>query len=88
MVNTSFAIWNESGTLLYGPANINTLFSGFGGPCQTTNDGDPIVLYDALADRWMLSQLALPNSPSGPFYECIAMDKDGNIALGYSVSST
>ena len=44
-----------------------------GGPCETTNDGDPIVLYDELADRWMLSQFALPNYPSGPFYQCIAV---------------
>ena len=75
MVNISFAIWNKSGTLLFGPANINTLFAGFGGPCQTTNDGDPIVMYDEQADRWMLSQFALPNFPDGPFYECIAVSQ-------------
>ncbi len=33
-VNVAFAIWNKTGTKLYGPANINTLWSGFGGPCQ------------------------------------------------------
>ena len=75
MVNISFAIWDKSGTLLFGPANNNTLFSGFGGPCETTNNGDPIVLYDEQADRWMLSQFALPNFPNGPFYECIAVSQ-------------
>ncbi|HLF37052.1 MAG TPA: hypothetical protein VI520_03860, partial [Anaerolineales bacterium] len=45
-VNLSFAIWDKSGQLLYGPANLNTLWQGFGGPCETTNNGDPIVLYD------------------------------------------
>ncbi|HSB13129.1 MAG TPA: Ig-like domain-containing protein [Bryobacteraceae bacterium] len=74
-VNLAFAIYNKSGTLLYGPANINTLFSGFGGPCQTRNDGDPIVLYDHLADRWLISQFALPNFPFGPFYQCIAISQ-------------
>lgn len=75
MINLMFAIYDKSGNLLYGPANTNTLWSGFGGPCETTNDGDPIVLYDQLADRWMMSQFALPNFPSGPFHQCIAVSQ-------------
>ena len=74
-VNLSFQIWDKSGNSLYGPASGNTLWSGFGGPCQTTNDGDPIVLYDPLADRWLMSQFALPNYPNGPFYQCIAISQ-------------
>ncbi len=77
-VNLSFAIWDKNGTLLYGPANTNTLWSGFGGPCEIKNNGDPIVLYDAAADRWLISQFALPNYPSGPFYECIAVSQTGD----------
>lgn len=75
VVNVSFAIWDKTGTLLYGPADLNTIFDGFGGACETTNDGDPIVLYDHLADRWLISQFALPNFPRGPFYECIAISQ-------------
>ncbi len=74
-VNLSFAIWDRQGNLLYGPANINTLWQGFGGACETQNDGDPVVLYDHLADRWMISQFALPNYPFGPFYQCIAVSQ-------------
>ena len=44
-----------------GRAAPSTLWTGFGGPCETRNDGDAIVLYDHLADRWVVSQLALPN---------------------------
>jgi hypothetical protein len=72
-VNLTLAIYSKTGTLLYGPTNGNTIFSGFGGPCQTRNDGDPIALYDEGADRWLLSQFALPNYPNGPFYQCIAV---------------
>ena len=82
-VNLSFAVYSKgSGTtppaLLYGPAAANTLWAGFGGPCETRNDGDPIVRYDHLADRWVMSQLAIPNNflgilLFGPFYECIAV---------------
>lgn len=74
-VNVSFAVWDKNGNLLYGPAAGNTLWEGFGGPCETSNDGDPIVLYDRLADRWFMSQFALPNYPKGPFYQCIAVSQ-------------
>ena len=82
-VNLSLAIWEldrdlHTATLVYAPVNGNTLWAGFGGPCQTSNDGDPIVLYDHLADRWLISQFALPNYPSGPFYQCIAVSQTGD----------
>ncbi|MFL5731609.1 MAG: dockerin type I domain-containing protein, partial [Chloroflexia bacterium] len=68
-VNLSYQIWNKSGTSLLGPNNGNNIFSGFGGACQTTNAGDPVVLYDPLADRWLLSQFTSAN----PYGECIAI---------------
>ena len=81
MTNLSFAVWRRSDleannfAPVLGPANNNTLWQGFGGPCQKTNDGDPIVLYDHLADRWLMSQFALPRYPRGPFYQCIAVSQ-------------
>ena len=77
-VNKTLAIYSRTGALLYGPASGNTIWAGFGGPCETQNDGDPIVLYDELADRWLLTQFALPNNLAGvlllaPFYQCIAV---------------
>jgi PKD repeat protein len=78
MVNLSFAIYERDGNKLYGPAANNTLWQGFGGACESTNDGDPVVLYDHLADRWLMSQFALPNFPRGPFYQCIAVSKTGD----------
>jgi hypothetical protein len=83
MVNLSFAVWDRSGNLLMGPMNSNTIWSGFGGPCETTNDGDPIVFYDHLSDRWVLSQFALPNYPSGPFYECVAVSQTADPTGAY-----
>ncbi|MBI2818351.1 MAG: hypothetical protein HYX73_00080, partial [Acidobacteria bacterium] len=75
MVNLAYKIWDRNGNTLMGPSNINTLWQGFGGPCQSTNDGDPVVLYDHLADRWFMSQFALPRFPRGPFYQCIAVSQ-------------
>lgn len=73
MVNMGFAIWDKSGNLLYGPVDNITLWDGFNGPWSNTNDGDPVVVYDEYADRWVATQFALPNYPSGPFYELIAV---------------
>ena len=78
IVNLSFAIWDKFGAKLYGPVDTNTLWQGFGGPCETTNDGDPIALYDHLAGRWLMSQFALPRFPRGPFYQCVAVSQTGD----------
>jgi hypothetical protein len=72
MVNLSFQIWNKNGTSLYGPANTNTLWAGFGGQCETRNDGDPIVLYDQFSDRWLMSQFTADTAAT-TFYECVAV---------------
>ena len=72
-VNLAFAVYSKTGTRLYGPADGSTLWTGFGGPCELDNDGDPVVLYDPISNRWMFSQFALPNYPSGPFWQCIAV---------------
>jgi hypothetical protein len=65
VVNASIAIWNKSGTLLYGPKPTNTLFAGFGGPCETSNDGDAKLRYDTLAGRFVLVQFAYFTPPYG-----------------------
>jgi uncharacterized repeat protein (TIGR01451 family) len=82
-INLHFAIWRidktlNTATLVYGPVPGNTLFQGFGGACENTNNGDPITLYDPLAQRWFMSQFALPNWPYGPFYECVAVSQTAN----------
>ena len=83
-VNLSFAVFNRSGSLAYGPFNGNQLWNTqTASPCYQTNDGDPIVLYDELADRWLLSQFALPNFPFGPYYQCIAVSTGSNPAGSY-----
>ena len=54
IVNTDFAVFNKTGTALFGPVPINTLWSGFGGGCQTNNDGDPVAIYDPIANEWQV----------------------------------
>ncbi|MBI5085578.1 MAG: hypothetical protein HZB13_13380 [Acidobacteria bacterium] len=52
------------------PKNGNVLWQGFGGPCEKYNDGDPIVQYDQLANRWVLTQFAVSASP---YTQCVAV---------------
>jgi hypothetical protein len=70
-VNASFAVFNKStGALISGPTAGNAFWSGFGGSCQTTNDGDIEIRYDQLADRWVAGQLVIE---SAPYMYCIAV---------------
>ncbi|MCB1583770.1 MAG: fibronectin type III domain-containing protein, partial [Xanthomonadales bacterium] len=70
MTNLFFAVFDKAGTVLYGPAANNTVWSGFGGACEAENSGDPIVLYDQISDRWLLSQF----TSAGPdYYNCVAV---------------
>jgi hypothetical protein len=72
MVNLHFQIFNKTGTALTPVAPNNTLWAGFGGACQTQNAGDPIVLHDQMADRWLLTQFT--SSPvGGLYYNCVAL---------------
>jgi hypothetical protein len=82
-VNLSMAVWHldrttNSATLVYGPASGSAIWAGFGGLCETTNQGDPIVLYDHLAGRWLMSQFAFTTTNPGPYYECIAISQTGD----------
>lgn len=72
-VNLSYAVYDRQGNLVSGPFNGNALWSGFGGICETRNSGDPIVLYDHLADRWLMSQFAFdwPHN----FHQCVAVSQ-------------
>ncbi|HEY6147060.1 MAG TPA: hypothetical protein VIZ69_05155, partial [Thermoanaerobaculia bacterium] len=79
IVNTQFTIYSKTGTSLFGPAQVNTLWSTISGPCKTHNDGDPIVQYDALADRWIMSQFAVDAVPTGlASYQCMAISRTGD----------
>jgi hypothetical protein len=71
MVNESFQVFTKTGTSMYGPVPTNTLFTGFGGPCEDNNDGDGTVVYDHLANRWVISQFAVTAGP--PYYQCVAV---------------
>src|SRR6266436_6314700 len=73
-INVAFAVYNKTGTMLAGPTTYNSLFAPLTGtPCSGQNDGDPYVLYDPGADKWIISDFAFPSFPGSSFYQCIAV---------------
>ena len=83
-VNESFAIFDKSGAVLLGPRAGNSLWSGFGGLCQTDNDGDPIVQYDKQNDRWIMTQFAVTGATTGTYLQCIAVSTTGDPTGSYN----
>ena len=72
-VNSSFAVFDKTtGNLVYGPAAGNTLWKGFGGGCETNNDGDPIVKWDKAAQRWVMMQFSVSTTP---YLQCVAVSQ-------------
>ncbi|MGH7937145.1 MAG: hypothetical protein ACRD5Z_11660, partial [Bryobacteraceae bacterium] len=81
IVNEGYQVFNKStGASVLVPVSIVSLWSGFGGVCQTSGDGDPVVLYDQLSDRWVISQFA---GSSVPTDECIAVSTTSDATGSY-----
>src|SRR2546422_11152453 len=71
IVNEGFQVFDKAtGASLLGPSGITTLWNGFGGVCQSNGAGDPVVLYDQIGNRWIISQFAGVGVPTD---ECIAV---------------
>ena len=82
--NTSFAVFNKNtGALLYGPAAGNTLFQSLGGVCASHNDGDPVVSYDILSGRWILSQFVVYGPAASASHQCVAVSQTSDATGAY-----
>src|SRR5262249_15315471 len=76
MINaTFFQIFDKQGNALTGAINFGALWP-VGNPCRG-NDGDPIVVYDHLADRWLLSQFTFPDH-----FMCVAISQTPDPTVG------
>ncbi len=88
-VNIVTRVFSKSGAPLTSPFKMSQLFASLGQSfCATQDNGDPIVLYDQMADRWMISQFAIPSVSGqrvGPFHQCIAISKTGDPTGSYYV---
>jgi hypothetical protein len=89
MINLVFGVYDRAGNLLLGPVDTGSLWAGFPIEDCTDPSGDPIVLYDQLEDRWLLSQFTTRGfNPAGnfnnkPFYNCVAISQTGDPTGAY-----
>ncbi len=82
MTNTLVRVFNKDGTPAAAPFRLSSLTSVVGGPCANVDDGDPIVNYDPLADRWVLSQFCTDPTPG---HQLFAVSKTSDPTGAYYV---
>src|SRR5437667_8394478 len=81
-VNLEYAVFDKStGAIIAGPFEGNSIWADFGGDCADSNDGDPIVQYDKIANRWILTQFAVS---SAPYLECVAVSTSSDATGTYN----
>ena len=83
MINLLTTVYNKSGGVVQASFPSNAYWSGMGGLCQFYNQGDPIVLYDDLNDRWLVSQFAFPDNQSS-YSQCVAVSQTGDPTGAYN----
>lgn len=83
VVNAAYAVYSKTGAVVLAPTNTNTLWSGFGGYCQSTNDGDATVVFDHIANRWVVQQFSNARSATGPYNECVAVSTSADATGTY-----
>jgi hypothetical protein len=81
IVNSDIAVFNKSAATIYGPVPTNTLWNGFGGGCETNDDGDGTVSYDRIADRWVIQQFSVSTTP---YLDCVAVSRTGDPTGAYN----
>src|SRR5262245_16715426 len=81
MVNNLFRVYAKDGTPRTAKLTLGSIFASIAGACANRNDGDPIVLYDPLADRWLLSQFCTVANPNT--HQLIAISKTSDPAGVY-----
>jgi hypothetical protein len=84
IVNEGYQVFDKAtGTSVLGPNSISSVWTGFGGVCETSGSGDPVMLYDHLADRWIISQFA--GTSGGPITdECVAVSTTADATGTYN----
>ena len=79
VVNVAIGIYDKATGAQLLKMPFNTFFQNAPSPCNTANNGDPVVIYDHIADRWIITDFALP---SGQSWECFAVSQTGDPVSG------
>jgi hypothetical protein len=97
-VNTSIGIFRKSDGALIAGFSFDALMGqgNFGNACDNQNFGDPVVVWDSAADRWIITDFAFAvnaqGSPVAPYFQCFAVSRSGDPVAGgwnfYSLQTT
>lgn len=79
-VNLGWVFARKDGSEVLGPFAGNVFWQGFGGICEDRNAGDPIVLYDQIAEQWIFSQFT---GAEGDGHQCFAVSQGSDPAGPY-----
>jgi uncharacterized repeat protein (TIGR01451 family) len=88
-VNTVFSIYSKTGQRLVGPTPLNNIWKSAPNAaefnCTLQSRGDPVVQYDPMADRWLITQFNFPGEAviAPPFDECIAISQTSDPTGAY-----
>jgi hypothetical protein len=86
-VNTSVGVYDKATHARLTAFTFDALWAmaGTGTPCDNSNQGDPVVVYDPIGDRWIISDFAWAdaNFSTGPFYECFAVSQTNDATRGW-----
>src|SRR5690348_8823314 len=86
-VNTSVGIFRKSDGTQVAAFSFDTLMAqgNMGNACDNQNFGDPVVVWDPGADRWIISNFAFAlnaGNPVAPYFECFAVSRTGDPVNG------
>ncbi len=81
--NLLFRVYSKTGAPKTALKPISSLFKKLGGVCANTDRGDPVVMHDRQADRWIISQFNFASQAAAPYHECIAVSTSGDPAGSY-----
>ena len=76
VVNCNFAVYSKTGALLLGPALLSSIWAGISPPYLGTNNGDPVVLYDQAAQRWIISEFSIPSASQNAELVAVSQTSD------------
>jgi hypothetical protein len=79
-VNTAVGIYSKAG-IQQAAFTLNAMWDGTNTACDDHSQGDPIVVYDPMADRWIIASLGFETF-APPFYECIAVSRTSDPVAG------
>lgn len=82
LINNQYTIYDKTtGAVIAGPIKENALWSTFGGGCETSPGGNGTVIYDQLANVWVLQHHSNPTG--GPYDNCVAVSTSSDATGTY-----